>query len=40
MKLLRFTFKNEAKWMVILSILLPFVGLLVLLIVGLLNLGR
>jgi hypothetical protein len=32
MKLLGFTFKNEAKWMVIFSLAMPAIGLLVLLI--------
>ena len=33
MRILRFTFKNEAKWMMILSIGLPMLGFLVLLVV-------
>ena len=33
MRILRFTFKNEAKWMMILSLGLPMLGVLVLLIV-------
>jgi len=32
MKLLGFTFKNEAKWMVVFSLAMPAIGLLVLLI--------
>jgi|GEM_PF-2086889 len=31
MKLLGFTFKNEAKWMVIISLAMPAIGLLILL---------
>ena len=33
MKILRFTFKNEAKWMMIMCLGLPMLGFLVLLIV-------
>jgi hypothetical protein len=33
MKLLGFTFKNEAKWMMIFSLAMPAIGVLVLLIV-------
>jgi len=32
MRILQFTFKNEAKWMVIFSLAMPAIGVLVLLI--------
>jgi len=37
MKMLNFTFKNEAKWMVILSLAPPAIGMLVALIIMLLR---
>ena len=33
MRLLGFTFKNEAKWMMVFSLAMPVIGVLVLLIV-------
>jgi len=37
MKLLGFTFKNEAKWMMIISLAMPAIGVLVLLITFILS---